>query len=512
MKTLVLLITTLLLLSNLYTAQLKHFDHNNSRLYGSSGSLLIIPNDINNNDIFPASIGGIRGQTLSIGYLKWTDIINKKNIVCAFNSDSSSVIALSINYTSFEENQNYYKYLNLTDTINPYKITTNIQYSLVNVSYARRFYKSIQFGANIKYLNMDLSAQRINWLGTGLSFLYTKAINIKNFNLGIGVQNIGISKPEFNKENSGLGDFVYTGLTYKLLKIKNLEITTGTTYSFLIENRNKHISVGFNTCLFDFICLRTGKYLIKGGFPKSSIGLSIGKKKLFKIKFLKEIGLKMDYSACFFKNTISHSIQCNIIFTPFHKYIRKDTKYYKRKNIIIEEEEKKVFYNISENNIKLFNKGESKPTANMKEVLIQISELIKEESYKRVITLIYIKKNKKTNMNLYKKRGEAIKQFLINKKIDKNRLNYQILDFKDLQGNTEIEVDSRYNILLIRWKKEEKEKFNYYYFNGLDAYIKEGYSESIKEWEKALQIDPQNEELKRKLKEAKKKLKKKRDK
>ncbi|MBU1075642.1 MAG: tetratricopeptide repeat protein [Spirochaetes bacterium] len=43
----------------------------------------------------------------------------------------------------------------------------------------------------------------------------------------------------------------------------------------------------------------------------------------------------------------------------------------------------------------------------------------------------------------------------------------------------------------------------------MDSFIKEGYSNAIREWEKALQLDPENDEVKKRIKDARIQLKRK---
>ena len=66
--------------------------------------------------------------------------------------------------------------------------------------------------------------------------------------------------------------------------------------------------------------------------------------------------------------------------------------------------------------------------------------------------------------------------------------------------------DKEFKILIIRWKKGEEENFKDYYFTGLDAYIREGYQIAIDAWRKALKIDPENDDIRRRMKESKVKL------
>ena len=72
-------------------------------------------------------------------------------------------------------------------------------------------------------------------------------------------------------------------------------------------------------------------------------------------------------------------------------------------------------------------------------------------------------------------------------------------------NNTEMgrEINRRIDIILLKLSKEEKEKFNYHYNNGMDYYMMEEYKSSITEWEKALKIDTENKKLKEWIQKAK---------
>lgn len=80
-----------------------------------------------------------------------------------------------------------------------------------------------------------------------------------------------------------------------------------------------------------------------------------------------------------------------------------------------------------------------------------------------------------------------------------------IIDDKHPPGEFTVYID---NLEFIGVQKE-KERFDRHFFNGLDCYYKEGYEYAVEEWEKALKIDPENENVKEWIKKAKKELKQK---
>ncbi|MBN1897901.1 MAG: OmpA family protein [Spirochaetes bacterium] len=166
--------------------------------------------------------------------------------------------------------------------------------------------------------------------------------------------------------------------------------------------------------------------------------------------------------------------------------------------------------NISQYEEKLFSKGKTSINKKAHKILDQVAQSIKKEDYKRVIITIYTfdKDLQKFDLDLSEKRAQSIYQFLAKKGIDKKRITYKVYSQKDKERTHEDRPQpGKYEFLIIRWKKDEEKKFKYHYFMGLDAFIKESYTTAIQEWNKALKIDPDNEDIKRRIKESKEKLK-----
>ncbi len=177
------------------------------------------------------------------------------------------------------------------------------------------------------------------------------------------------------------------------------------------------------------------------------------------------------------------------------------------------QKEQQVIFNIVEDRNELFASEDKMIKPKMVKVLNGIIPLIKEKDYKRIFILVYLPKEgqKQFGEVLAMHHAQSVSQYLIKQGVDPKRISYkgyeQSVVLSDETGNL-ISKNKLCEIIIMTWKKNEKESFNQYYFFGLDAFMKEAYREAIIEWEKALVIDPDNDDVKLKIKEAREKLKK----
>ncbi len=304
----IIIIILLCFVTNIQASTLLDFSHYNSRLYGSGESMLVEKKDINNIDIFPASISQIDGQILSIGYMKWDDTFNIIRIGYAHNLGNKNVIGGTINYCSLKEVENYDEYGNFLGNLKNNDILVNIGYggTLKNAIIKN----DINIGINVKYLNMNIGEYKANWIGAGISVmtsLHVKGINIKeknNLNLGIGIQDINLIKAKFDIKSSDYPVSFYGGLIYKFLKISEIKIKTGTTYTYIAKYSKHYISTGLEFNYRDLLYLRNGYYILGRDSDKMAIGLGVG-----------QAGIKFDYSITFLEDGTGHFAQLSFIFT-----------------------------------------------------------------------------------------------------------------------------------------------------------------------------------------------------
>ena len=172
--------------------------------------------------------------------------------------------------------------------------------------------------------------------------------------------------------------------------------------------------------------------------------------------------------------------------------------------MVVQEKENEVLVNIIEDEKYLFDKGTSTISDKGREVLDKVIKVVNKDSYKRIIIMMFAGRSKKDNETASEIKARAVFDYLIKKGIDYKKLEYRIIaEGKDKRKNYKCDV------LIIRWKEGEEEKFKTHFFNGMDAFIKEGYTQAINEWNKALKIDPDNKDLKQRIDQAKNALVKK---
>lgn len=180
-------------------------------------------------------------------------------------------------------------------------------------------------------------------------------------------------------------------------------------------------------------------------------------------------------------------------------------------SIIKEKKGNELLLNISEYENRIFQPGAAEIRNEGNKVLNKVVGMINEESYKRVIIMmnVFNLQSQKPDRELSKKRAEVMYDYLVKKGIDRRKLGYKVYDEKERQRMSQTVPDlskKKVEILIIKWKKGEEEKYKYHFFIGLDAFIKEDYATALTNWNKALALDSENEDLKRRISEAREKL------
>lgn len=180
-------------------------------------------------------------------------------------------------------------------------------------------------------------------------------------------------------------------------------------------------------------------------------------------------------------------------------------------SIIKEKKGNELLLNISEYENRIFQPGGAAIRQEGNAVLSKVVGMINEESYKRVIIMmnVFNLQSREPDRELSKKRAEVMYDFLVKKGIDRRKLGYRVMDEKERMKSSQTSQDlskKKVEILIIKWKKGEEEKYKYHFFIGLDAFIKEDYAAALTNWNKALALDSENEDLKRRIAEARRKL------
>lgn len=315
MKTLFAIIAFFSFLADASSSVLLDFPHYNGRLYGSGEALLVEKNDINNLDIFPASIAGSGSRELLLGYMKWFDLLSIMRIAYGHGLGSAGVMAGAINYGALEETDNYDRYGNLLGTVR------NSDLSVI-MGYGIKIGNAVQLGANIKYLYMNVCGVKSGWLGAGLSGLISfglPGINTgpeRNFTFGTGLEDVNLIKARFENDASEYPVKVHTGFLYRFLKTGDIGIKAGMTHT-LITAWNRHYgSAGLEFCYKDYIRIRGGYYLSGRYADRMAVGLGVGKEDLPAAGRSGMSGMAFDYGLSFSDRGNSHFLQIKLLLGP----------------------------------------------------------------------------------------------------------------------------------------------------------------------------------------------------
>ncbi len=385
------------------------------------------------------------------------------------------------------------------------KGTTLLAYT-ITIGYGNKFFlQNLQGGVNLKIADEIIGGHEVG-MGIDIGALYS----LKNFKVALTFNNIGASLKNYKDNifpvqvNIG-GEYNLSSLLFHNIKLHTLKTYEKIGYEIINENLYSYTGLEylFHNIIFSRILFYYDiekNYKIAGG---------IG------IKYKKN--LKFDYTISFNNIGIEHKIGAGIIFTTITHQEKKDNIDNLDLDIKLDIKEisGKTYINLGGDEIFVKDKAIIKKNAQHKLDRV-VDELEKKKNKTIKIYVCLSKKEEKNpeyNIKLATQRAKQIYNYFINKGIDKKRMEYKGLKNtknikRRLKNASMIQKNGCVQIIISRLNKKEKEKFDYYYFTGMDYEIKGMKEEALKNWEKALKIDPQNEELKLKIKKLKQSIKK----
>ncbi|MBU1076610.1 MAG: hypothetical protein KKH98_04915 [Spirochaetes bacterium] len=497
MKKIILIIILFFSMKILYSSVLMDFPHYNSRLYGTGESLLMEKSDLNNIDIFPASLGGIEEPAISMGYIKWSDLLTIMRAAYAQPLGGLGTISGALSYGSLKDVDNYDNYGNLLGNVKNSDI-------LLNIGYGNSIGDVIYFGLNLKYLSMRISEYSKNWLGGGIAVLVPlrlNGVNVdhgRNLNIGAGLQNFSFKK--LDGEGLSYPVSAYAGLVYKFLQIERIGFKLGTTYTYMTEYEKNYLSAGFEMNYDDMLFIRNGYYILKRDIDKMAFGIGVRGDERIKGDFIKGTVLELDYSLSLLDEGISHFIGLNILFSKKNRYSKgREDKDGISLNMIDEEEDRYIYITEEEGSL-LGPEGKTITPAG-EDVLDDVMDVLEDREYRRIFILL----NKDSVKRVAHQK--TLTQYFLTKGVKRAQMIFRRQKVRIpvvKRAHEEMIKRSSYQIMIAGWRKGEKEKYDSYYYNGLDAYMKEGYAIAVQQWNEALAVDPENEELVKKIADAKK--------
>ncbi|MBU1077167.1 MAG: OmpA family protein [Spirochaetes bacterium] len=528
-----------------------------ARVIGLGGYFTALHDDINAIDENPAGTAEIESVNIHLTGTKWIGDINHLNMKAVLPMGFLKMDKVKLLFTS---TLLFYPQVTYFDDTGTDIGQVRLMEGYTGLGVSSLLYKTVQFGVLMKYIYRDIYEEFYSSVTGDIGILFPLKKISSPLYIGIALKNlgydfnditlpsqflIGFSKGYYEDALLFKLDIGTSGLNNSADLIKDMFYSFGCEYNILdavvfrggikYTREEFHPSFGIGTgkkefkrfslyWSFDYVY---SPLLYIDEYNTHQVSLNImlfaetekqRRNRLFQ-EYSKEGRLyylkKKYYKAVekweeALKNKHSSEIQQLVEETksilPVRKYKKDRIVYYRKKNIIIEEEEHEVLFNIVEEDISLFEEKNDQLSKDGKEILDLMVKLIKGENYKRVITLIYSRKkaaiHKESNKTSLE-RAKKICEYLIAHGISKERITYQASDEMNRSIVKNSISDTMHKILLIRWKGEDKERFKYFYFNGLDAYIREGYEQAIENWEEALKIDPGNQEVKRRIKQAK---------
>lgn len=185
------------------------------------------------------------------------------------------------------------------------------------------------------------------------------------------------------------------------------------------------------------------------------------------------------------------------------------------REIKTEQNKQGIVIRISDDDAVLFEYNKATLKKNAYRTLDKVIKIVKTQKEKEILIGGHTDSTGSDdfNLKLSKKRAEAVYKYFIRKGINKSKMETKGHGEKEPIAENITEKgrarNRRVEITILRLNSKEKEKFDYHYYSGMDNYYKEGYGYAIEEWEKALKIDPENEDVKAWINKAEKEKKEK---
>ncbi len=358
-------------------------------------------------------------------------------------------------------------------------------YSLI-AGYGLNITKEIDAGANLKIPIEKLGENSTFGMGIDIGGIYKK----EKWNASLVIQNIGIDLKRIDQTH-------YLPLTVKI----------GGAYHFNLFKKNPKIhifdimadieieveknftgGVGIQYSYNNMIFLRNGYNI-----SKDNLNIKLGGGILYK-------NYQLDYGYNWKGPGHIHQIGFRMTFDFDRKIEEK---------IITKETEEGFLIRISEKNIIIFEPDQIKFKKDAFKILNKITSILKAQKNKDILISGHTDNIGDVNFNLQlsQQRAKSVYDYFVKKGININRMMIKGYGNEKpiASNNTEMgrEINRRIDIILLKLSKEEKEKFNEHYNNGMDYYMMEEYKSSITEWEKALEIDTGNKKLKEWIQKAK---------
>jgi hypothetical protein len=275
------------------------FENFNARNYGTADGLVAGLGELNDADIFPSSLAGLRGHFVSTGFLRWSDYVNFGKFTYGYGSPRGEAFSVSLLTAGTGRRPNYDEFGSAIDEIPDGEF-------MINGACAFALRNRVFIGFNAKLVSMNLYGSKGSWFGTGFSALLRVPARLPGGDsllAGLGVQNIPIQSPRFGSEQSVYPSRIYSGGQYVLDRKGPLTVTSGLLFSVIPGLRKAYLSAGCELDYERFLLFRAGVYLLKRDQDVATIGFGARKE----IRYLGSS--KLEYSIAVLKNGVSHYFQ-----------------------------------------------------------------------------------------------------------------------------------------------------------------------------------------------------------
>ncbi len=283
------------------------FEHFNARLYGTAESLIVENGDLNNLEVFPASIAGINGQQFATGYVKWMDLVSIYRFGYANNIGRAGTFAVSGTYAGMSEFQNYDSFGSELGLLKD----TDMMF---NAGYGIPVGKSVRAGFNVKYINSRIAGYEGSCMDAGASLMFRMYAKGKNYVWsGLGVQNVPILKLDLDGEISAYPIRLQSGLNGRFNIKDGFSAKIGGAFSYSTVYNNPYASAGLEISMKNFLLLRAGYYILGRENDKFTLGLGL------QGMLSKSTAVGVDYGISLMDGETAHFVQLGMALFPEKK-------------------------------------------------------------------------------------------------------------------------------------------------------------------------------------------------
>jgi len=215
----------------------------------------------------PAGLSLLKYPEITFAHNKFVEGVSQQWLAAAYPR-KSGVLGFGLNYLSVPAFPSYDNDDNRTGSVSAYNLAAYLSWGS-NRTLNYKFFRSVSYGAGIKYISEKLASE--NGSGFGLDLGILAATAVENLRFGLSVENAISTKISFIGEGARPPFKLKTGVTYKIQSSNGPSLQLLLDYVFW-GDRPGYIAAGIESLVLNGFAVRMGY----SGFGDISNGLNFG--------------------------------------------------------------------------------------------------------------------------------------------------------------------------------------------------------------------------------------------